>query len=254
MTILVYDQARTQPHSFDDEPVMFLAFGKIKSASQATAAARHNKRSGGADWRRVDCIDATRSHRNYVLHGPPTAKEVRQMVDCTLKTVRRKIREGTILLVEVVVSLPVGSLIDDRIYFSRSLAWVVTVFAPGATVVSADVHLDEGARHMHVLLVPAVGGRLCGHALIGGPGEVGSWLDSFHAEVASKHGLRRRRGNVAKQPRTDIAISCAGGSRLNAVQTLAAPVHRPRGAATDHRLGPEAADAVEVADGCWVSA
>jgi Plasmid recombination enzyme len=56
-------------------------------------------------------------------------------------------------------------------------------------VLSADVHLDEPAPHMHVLLLPLCDGHMQGSAVVGGPSKLRATHAGFQADIGAKHGL-----------------------------------------------------------------
>src|SRR5207245_6185490 len=55
--------------------------------------------------------------------------------------------------------------LHDALPISDSLAWIEVYFA--VPVLSAVVHVDEAAPHMHVLLLPLLNGRMQGSDLVG---------------------------------------------------------------------------------------
>ncbi len=56
-------------------------------------------------------------------------------------------------------------------YFEVALKWLSTEFGK-TNILSAVIHKDEAAQHMHVLIIPFGRGRMRGADLMGGPGIV----------------------------------------------------------------------------------
>lgn len=194
--------------------VAILRFKKINDMSQVSASIRHNKRLGICESKSADRIDLSMSHRNYAVAGPKTMRQVLRLVERRLAMVRRKLRQGTILAIEVVCSLPKDTTLDQRAYFVDTVKWIERHFGGSINIVSADVHLDESCPHVHALIVPVIDGRVCGNALLGGPRKIQAWLDRFHAEVAAKYGLMRRGPGVGFDGAAgEIAISCVASSQ-----------------------------------------
>lgn len=147
------------------EPSAFLRFKKIKAEATILAAAKHNLRE-------IPCtpnISAERSHLNEVLLGPTTAKAVKAHFKAMLAAAGiKKLRKDAVLIIEAIVSLPAGVHDPDLQYFKASLAWIEERFGQG-NILSATLHNDESAQHMHVLIVPLVNGAMNGSDLLGGP-------------------------------------------------------------------------------------
>lgn len=165
----------------------FLRVAKLKGGGIITVAGRHNLREIQAEQGTSGPIDATRSRLNYTLAGPATAGDVARDAKA-LKQGMAPLRRDAVMALELVLSLPVNSIIDHRAYFTDCLLWVQAHF--GCPVLSAVVHLDEAAPHCHVLLLPLRDGRMVGNKLMGGRAQMRAMKASFHETVASKYGLR----------------------------------------------------------------
>lgn len=170
----------------------FLRIKKLKRSGIIAAAARHNKRIIQAESGASDSIDPTRSHLNYSLFGPPTADGVAQLAKDLMSAAGVvKLRKDAVLGIEAICSLPVNHTLDARAYFIDCVAWTGSYFGGAANVLSADVHLDEGAPHCHVLVLPLVDGRMVGGRLVGARSKLKSMHSQFHEAVAKPYGLRK---------------------------------------------------------------
>jgi hypothetical protein len=100
-----------------------------------------------------------------------------------------KLRKDAVRAEEVVISLPVGVRVNIEGFFDDSLAWVRAFY--NVPVLSAVVHLDEAAPHLHVLLLPLQDGRMVGSDLVGNITRLQAMQSGFFEAVASKHGLTK---------------------------------------------------------------
>lgn len=183
----------------------FLRVQKLVGQSIVKAAAKHNKRAIARELGVVGgSIDPVRCGLNYALAGPSTACEVAELASRLMADAGiTKLRKDAVRAIEVVCSLPVGTQIDSRAYFSECVQWVSESF--GGHVLAADVHLDEAAPHLHVLALPLVGGRMVGSDLVGGIGTLKARQRDFHETIAQPYGLNSKpvttkqgKGKVAK--------------------------------------------------------
>lgn len=171
-------------------PAAFLRAEKRTGAAIVLTAARHNLREIQAELGADSHIDATRICRNLRLAGPPTAAEVAALAKNTMQDAEvPKLRKDAVQAVEVMVTLPVGVAVDIAAFFADTLAWVQSFF--DVPVLSAIVHLDEAAPHVHVLLLPLRNGRMQGSDLVGGTGRLRAMQGSFYDEVACKYRLTK---------------------------------------------------------------
>ena len=154
-------------------------------------AARHNKREIHRELDGHGPIRPALSHLNKVLHGPATAEQVAQEAkDLMLRAGLEKLgRYDAVQGLELVCSLPIGSSIDVDNYFGAVLSWAADRFGGMANILSVDIHRDEGAPHCHVLILPLVGGRMNGSAMMGYKTKLSEMRQSFHVNVAAKFGL-----------------------------------------------------------------
>lgn len=166
-------------------------------------AARHNLREIQAEQGATGHIDPTRTHGNTVLHGPATAAEVcaqAEALQAAAGIVRGSLRRDHCQAIEAVFSLPQQAAVPDPAdYFAKCLEWLAGALA--LPVLSAVVHRDEAAIHLHVLLLPVKDGAHVGSAPID-RAALKRLRERFFAKVAGpaglKHAAAKLRG-MAKQ-------------------------------------------------------
>jgi hypothetical protein len=160
-----------------------------RKACTLLQAARHNLREIQAEQGARGNIDPARTRQNRIMAGPSTATEVQAHADTVLASINQpKLRRDHCQAIEVVFSLPVGSRIECLQYFQACLTWLrKTMSLP---ILSAVVHHDEAARHMHVLLLPVSNGKHLGSAPIAKP-KLRHLRNDFFDKVAGPFGLRR---------------------------------------------------------------
>ena len=172
----------------------FFRLGKItKGAESALIAARHNLR----ELPLAPNMVAGKQALNYVLQGPSSAAAVQTSYEAVLANHGiSKLRKDAVRLIEALVSLPVG--IDDphHQYFEAALQWLTIEFGK-ANILSAVIHKDEAAQHMHVLIIPLIEGRMRGADLMGGPGIV---RDRHARFVSSMQQPWAQLGVIVEQP------------------------------------------------------
>lgn len=154
-------------------------------------AARHNLREIQAELGADRRIDATRMDQNLVLAGPLTAAGVLALAEKMLLDAgidRNLLRKDHCQAIELVFSLPVGSVIDPEAYCVQCLRWVETAYR--LPILLATVHLDEGAKHMHVLLLPLALGVYVGNKPLA-KAATQKRMESFFKVVAGPFGLSR---------------------------------------------------------------
>ena len=158
-----------------------------KKKSSIKIAAKHNLREMQAAPYH---IDPTRSHLNQVIAGEVTAEGVASESSKLLADgLRKTLRHDAILGVEILFSLPVASGVDEPTFFQDCLDWTRLFFE--VPVVSAVIHNDEAAPHMHVIMLPLFGGRMIGHALMGDRTRLDALQIDFNAKVGKRYGLKR---------------------------------------------------------------
>ncbi|MDX3908023.1 MAG: plasmid recombination protein [Pigmentiphaga sp.] len=174
--------------------VAFMRLQKIKSEKKLRDAAFHNKRD--FDVRSNPAIQSHLVGLNYCLAGASRAADVMETFRQRLAIAGwgkgpglRRQRSDGVRAIEFVFSLPKGAFREERPYFAACLGWVADGFGGLVNIMSADVHLDEGAPHMHVLVLPLVGNRLVGSDLVGGPSKLRALQQSFRKRVAEPFGF-----------------------------------------------------------------
>ncbi len=160
-------------------------------------AARHNLREIQAEQGATGRIDPTRTHGNTVLHGPATAAEVcahAEALQAGAGIVRGSLRRDHCQAIEAVFSLPQQAAVPEPAeYFAKCLAWLAGALA--LPVLSAVVHRDESAMHLHVLLLPVKDGAHVGSAPID-RAALKRLRERFFAKVAGPAGLKHAGAKV----------------------------------------------------------
>lgn len=164
---------------------------KLTGRGKVRIAAQHNKRAIAAERGACSRIDATRCHLNECIGGLLTPSEIATHAR-TLMTAAgiEKPRKNAVLGLEFVVSLPANHRIDDRAFFTDAANWIAVRFGGADNLLSADIHRDESAPQMHVLIPPLIGGALRGSDAIGGPAKLKRLHREFREQVCARHGLR----------------------------------------------------------------
>jgi hypothetical protein len=164
--------------------------GVASSKSVIKVAAMHNLREIQAELgaSAKSGINPARMAMNYLLRGCDTAAAVAGMAQALLDNAgANELRKDAIMALEVIFSVPSDSLVDQREFFAAAVAWTDAFF--NVPILSAVVHLDEGAPHCHVLLLPLVAGRMRGGTLAGGPSKIKMMHADFQREVGQRFGL-----------------------------------------------------------------
>ena len=155
-----------------DETVLFFAVKSIslsrvnerKKPCTLLQALKHNLREIQAELGAVGRINPMRSVNNILLAGPASAAEVQAQADALLAGAgidTRKLRRDRCQAIEALFSLPPdAAVVDHEAYFARCLEWVAGALR--LPVLSAVLHLDEQAPHLHVLLLPVKDGFFVG--------------------------------------------------------------------------------------------
>lgn len=154
-------------------------------------AARHNLREIQAEMGAAGHIDPRRTNANKVLAGPCTAAEVVGLAKHHLEAAGMNVatlRKDYSQALELVFSLPVGTPINVGDYFAQCLDWLRSAY--GLPVLSAVIHHDEAAKHMHALLLPLKDSRYVGSEPLA-KGETKRLRDDFFSRVAGPAGLKR---------------------------------------------------------------
>lgn len=186
---------------------VYLKVDKLSGKGIILIAARHNLREIQAEMGADSHIDPARSSRNLRLSGPATAAAVADLASNAMRDAGIvKLRADAVRMVEVMVSLPENAKVDLAAFFADSLAWIQTFFA--VPVLSAIVHLDETAPHLHVLLLPLLNGRMQGSDLVGNKTRLQTIQGDFYESVACLYGFARARPK--KKPNKALRNKAAG--------------------------------------------
>ena len=164
---------------------------KLSGAAIVRVAAAHNKREIQAELGANGSIDASRCGLNESLAGPATAVEVAALARAMMAGAGvGKLRKDAVRAIEFIVSLAHETRIDERAFFVDAVQWLADRFGGADNILTADIHRDESAPHLHLLVLPLISGRMVGSVAVGGPNELLK-LDDFHAEVCAPYGLKR---------------------------------------------------------------
>ena len=184
----------------------FFKMQKLKGSGKVLAASRHNKRLIQAEQGADSHIDATRICLNLSLHGPDSPEAVARLAKDRMAAAGvRPQKKNAVLSLEHVFSLPANSDIDLKAYFNDCVQWVARNFGGLDNVLSADVHLDESAPHLHVLILPLIDGRMNGSDLFGNRQRLQFLHNDFHAAVAGRYGLAKAPARLQGQAKDKTA-------------------------------------------------
>ncbi|MBU1360907.1 MAG: plasmid recombination protein [Gammaproteobacteria bacterium] len=173
------------------------------------AAAGHNTRESIKDFDAYPHIDCTRTHLNEYLIGPRSAVGIAEAVDELIRETGHNpdtYRLDGVRVMEVLCSLPPTFEGDQGAYFRDCVSWAGSRYGGHDNIVSAIAHHDEGAPHVHILLVPRMDGNMRGgkfadtrrNALIADQAD-------FRAVVAGPHGLCLPAQAMADEERRALA-------------------------------------------------
>jgi hypothetical protein len=165
---------------------------KLTGPTHILVAAKHNKRTDYMKTREGRSIDPSLSHLNESLLGLQAPKSIAAMAQVMMSAANIRMRKDMVRAIEFVVSLPLAHGIDADTYFRSAMAWIGKRYGGMQNILSADIHRDEPHLHMHVLLLPLIGGRMIGSVLLGGPAQMRAMQRDFESEVAVPHGLSKR--------------------------------------------------------------
>ena len=183
--------------------------GVINSFLRLKAAFKHNKREIQNELGARSHIDEQKSGLNYSLIQPFTTNDLVQRLHENIELheveTRRRIRRDAVLAIEVLFSVPVSRPdINTGEYFKDCLAWAIQQFSP-ATALTADVHLDESAPHMHVIFSCVTPEKLIGSKIKGNKARYQERTENFFNNVACKYALNRPPTKLLKAYRLKLA-------------------------------------------------
>lgn len=164
--------------------VQVLEIERLKDANKLFLAAGHNLRMDG---RSPVHIDSNRSHLNVILRGADSVAGITQKSDELMAGVLKKPRKDFVRWLEVIISLPSGTRIDEPAFFEDAVVWAEVFFE--VPILSAVIHNDEEKPHVHLLMLPLFHGRMIGSALFK-PNRYWVRHTDFNAKVGRRYGLR----------------------------------------------------------------
>lgn len=193
-------------------PTMLLRVGTIglskragRKPSTLLQAGGHNLRAEQSERGARAHINPAQSDRNQILRGPDTPAKVAALAQSLMAEAgidAARLRRDYAQALELLVSLPPESGVNESGFFDAAVKWAGERFGMG-NILSAVVHRDEAAPHCHILVLPLVGGKMAGSALV--TREATSTMTrEFFQKVAKPFGLRQpERSNPAH--RADLA-------------------------------------------------
>jgi len=217
--------------------VFLLRVKKLVGAGIIVAAAKHNRREIQCAAGASASIDCARSGLNQTLVGPASAVEVGQLARNLMAAAGLgRLRKDAVRALEIVFSLPTETHIDHQAYFSECLGWAGRYF--NCPVLTADAHLDEGAKHLHLLMLPLVNGRMTGSSLVGGKSQIIAMQAQFFAEVASKFGLTKAPARLSATSRQEAARLVILELKKRGDSALSSPIWSTIRAGIEREPGP----------------
>lgn len=169
-----------------------------RKPSTLLKAASHNRRQIQAELGARSHIDSTRTRLNETIAGPDTPAGVVALALALMTgagVVPDKLRKDHAQAVELLFSLAPDTTVNTGEYFRGCANWVGEQFG-SVNILSADIHRDEAAPHLHILVLPLVAGRMCGSVLITRP-RLAKLRTAFAHDVAQKFGLKAPPGRMA---------------------------------------------------------
>ena len=162
-----------------------------RKAQTLLQAARHNFRDIQKELGANSHIDAGRIGLNEIMAGPATPAGVAALALELMAGAGEnvtKLRKDYTQAHELLYTLAADTSINPHDYFGRCLAWTGEQFGHD-NIVSAVVHMDESAPHLHVLIVPVQDGRYLGTSLID-RARLKKLRAMFASDVAPAFGLK----------------------------------------------------------------
>ena len=211
-----------------------LRAAKLRGAGIIRAAAAHNKRAIQAELGAGGSIDAGLSCQNECLAGPATPSEIANYARARMGAAGiERLRKDAVRAIEFVVSLAPGQCRDERAFFAGAVQWLAGRFGGAENVLSADIHRDEAAPHLHLLLLPLISGRMVGSDALGGRTKLRELQTAFFEAVCAPYGLKRH------------APRLVGESKTRTASAVLAELKRVRDACLVSRLWPLLRDRIE---------
>ena len=189
----------------DAKPIGMSGYGGRKKQSLLTAA-RHNLRDIQKELGADSHIDARRICLNEIIAGPCTPAGVNERAFALMGGIGYKPKRKDFTQAhELLFALAAKTQLDARAFFLFCLDFVVAEFGLDS-ILSAVIHNDESAPHLHILLIPIANGEYVGSSLITRPS-----LAEFREKFAS---------NVFKVFRVRVEKPLTGSMRAQVAQTV----------------------------------
>ena len=181
----------------------------INSLAQLKASFKHNRREIQKELGAKSHIDAKKIYLNYSLcefiNTVDLIHQVKDVIKVHEEHTGKRIRSDAVLAIEVLFSIPVARAdISTGEYFNDCLAWAIQQFSP-AVALTADVHLDESAPHMHTIFLCVTPKNLIGSKQKGDRAKYKKRTENFFNNVACKYGLNRPPIKLLKADRLKLA-------------------------------------------------
>jgi len=165
-----------------------LSVKKLKSLDVLKNCLKHNLRQIPRQIGENRHIDPTRCKLNQNLVGcSDPSNMVIEVTANIVASTGKKLRRNGVLALEYVISLRANTSVDINGYFPEVIEWLEDYL--GCPIISAIVHLDEGAPHMHVVVLPLRNGRMMGSAIVGYKGDLAALKLSHYKSVGQRFGL-----------------------------------------------------------------
>lgn len=165
-----------------------LRIKKLSAKHKLNIASKHNLREIQKELGADRHINPNLTHLNLLLRGPSTAIEIVDKAEQLIKEAGiTRMRKDAVWAVEYIISLSPITKINSLSYFEDSATWIENY--TGCPILSATVHLDEAAPHMHILLLPLIDGKMNGGRLVGYKTQLASLQKEFYREVSKRYGL-----------------------------------------------------------------
>jgi hypothetical protein len=196
------------PNSTFGNNTLFFSIARIKPARKLLDALKHNKRQIQTELGAFSHIAPEKTNLNYCLAGCSNPEDgyetMRDLIKQYSNNKRRQLQKNAVVAAEMIFSIPFHrGDIDHLAFFEDCLDWCKNEFK-GHPLVSADVHLDEACKHMHVLFACVLPDRLLGSKSIsfGKPFKFRNFR--FFDEVAKHYGLQAPSIGLNKMDRAKL--------------------------------------------------
>lgn len=180
-----------------------LSVKKLKSLDVLKNCLKHNLRQIPREFGENRHIDPKRCSLNQnLVGGSDPSSMVKEVTANIVASTGKKLRRNGVLALEYLISLRANTTVDINGYFPAVIEWLEDYL--GCPIISAVVHLDEGAPHMHVVILPLRNGRMMGSALVGYKGDLAALKQSHYKCVGQRYGLTMAE-SIPKFKRYEIA-------------------------------------------------